>query len=393
MPDLPAAVGRDGLTGRDRRALVGVAIQFFVNGALWASVAARLPEVRDRTGVTVAGLGVVLTIGGAIGLLGSALAGRIVERSGTRRVLIVGNAAMFAGALGVAAARNPTVLVVGVGLLAFADVLVDISMNLQGSWISARRRVPVMNRLHGLWSLGTVGGGLGAAAVAALGWSLPAHVAVVVAAGLAMVFVTAARLLRVDEDHEPAAASAAAPSSWRPMVLLALAGAFALVMEQTTSDWAAFRLADDFDASAAVASLAYVAFTLGMTAGRFGGDSAQSRLGRDGLHRVALGVAVVGLLAASLAPVSGVVLIGYLLAGTGIATFFPMIYDDAARVPGRRGAGLGAMTAGSRLAGFVAPSIVGALAATSLSVGDAVALVTLPCAAGFALVSARLRAR
>jgi hypothetical protein len=41
----------------------------------------------------------------------------------------------------------------------FVDVLVDISMNLQGSWISARRHTPVMNRLHGTWSLGAFTGG------------------------------------------------------------------------------------------------------------------------------------------------------------------------------------------------------------------------------------------
>ena len=39
------------------------------------------------------------------------------------------------------------------------DVLVDVSMNMQASWLSARRHTPVMNRLHGLWSLGTVVGG------------------------------------------------------------------------------------------------------------------------------------------------------------------------------------------------------------------------------------------
>jgi hypothetical protein len=84
-----------------------------------------------------------------------------------------------------------------------------------------------------------------------------------------------------------------------------------------------------------------------------------------------------------------VVIAGYAVAGLGVATFFPRIYDDAARLPGRRGAGLGALTAGSRLAAFVAPSIVGGIAATDLSVGSAVACVALPSLAGFALVTSR----
>ena len=376
--------------------MVAVALQFFVNGALWASVAARLPEVRDRTGVTVAGLGLILTAGGALGLIGSAIAGRVVELLGTRRVLLVGNAALLTAVLLVAWSTAPAVLVIGVALLSFADVLVDIAMNLQASWISARRRTPVMNRVHGLWSLGTVTGGLGAAAAAAGGLALRFHIIVVAGLCAVLLVVVAGGLLPVDDHHDEGAepeVGATARPPWRPMAMLALAGAFAIVMEQTASDWAAFRLSDDFGTSAGLAGLAYVAFTAGMTLARFGGDSAQVRLGRDGVHRVAVTLAATGLAVAALAPNRWLVLAGYALAGIGIATFFPRIYDDAARLPGRRGAGLGAMTAGSRLAGFLAPSIVGSLAATSLSVGDAVAIVALPCVVGFAFVTAAGRAR
>lgn len=374
------------------RALIAVALQFFVNGSLWASVAARLPEVRDRTGVTVAGLGLILTAGGALGLIGSAIAGHVVERLGTRRVLLVGNAALIGAVLIVAWSTAPVALVIGVAILSFTDVLVDIAMNLQASWLSARRETPVMNRVHGLWSLGTVAGGLGAATAAAAGLALRFHVVIVAGVCAALLLVVAGGLLPVDEDHDgPAEGDTGTRKRayWWPMAMLALAGAFAIVMEQTASDWAAFRLSDDFGTSAGLAGLAYVAFTVGMTLGRFGGDTAHVRLGRDGVHRVAMTLAGIGLAVAALAPDRWLVLAGYAVAGVGIATFFPRIYDDAARLPGRRGSGLGAMTAGSRLAGFVAPSIVGGLAATSLSVGDAVAIVALPCVVGFAFVTAR----
>ena len=47
------------------------------------------------------------------------------------------------------------------------------------------------------------------------------------------------------------------------------------------------------------------------------------------------------------------------------------------------------MTAGSRMTGFVIPALVGVLAASRLSVGSAVAIVTLPCVAAFFLLSLR----
>ncbi len=381
----------------DSRALLSVAIQFLVNGMVWSSVAARLPEVRDRAGVTVAGLGIILSLGGALGLLGSAVAGRIVERFTTRTVLLFGGAGLVSSLLAVAFATTPLTLAFGVGAFMFMDVLVDIAMNLQGSWISARRRVPVMNRLHGVWSLGTVLGGLGASLAAGLGAGLPSHITVIASLSAVLVLFVSRGFLAADEDHVqtsgvPSPAMAASPgrSGRRSMAWLALVAAFATVMEQTASDWAAFRLADDLEASAGLAGLAFAAVTAGMTAGRFGGDWAHARLGRDRLHRVAVTLSFVGLAVASLVPSGPAVLAGYAVAGLGIATFFPRIYDDAARLPGRRGAGLGAMTAGSRLAAFGAPSIVGALAATELSVGGAIAILTLPCAVGFALVTSRL---
>ena len=75
------------------------------------------------------------------------------------------------------------------------------------------------------------------------------------------------------------------------------------------------------------------------------------------------------------------------LGGLGVATFMPKLYDDAARLPGRRGAGLGAMTAGVRSAYLVTPAAVGWLAGTGLSVGEAIAGFTLPAMVGLAVVA------
>ena len=80
-------------------------------------------------------------------------------------------------------------------------------------------------------------------------------------------------------------------------------------------------------------------------------------------------------------------IVGFLLVGLGVATFMPKLYDDAAWLPGRRGAGLGAMTAGMRVAYLITPVAVGGLAATSLSVGGAIAIFTLPAMIGLVVVT------
>ena len=381
------------LSARDRRALVATAGQFFVNGVMSASFIAQSPQIRDRIGVSVEGFGLLLTIAASFGLLGSLLAGRIIDATSTRRVLTAGAVVMVLSLPVIGAARSPAVWLLGMFAYTFVDVLVDISMNLQGSWLSGRRHTPVMNRLHGLWSLGTFVGGLGAVVANAAGLSTFAHL-LIVAVAMAMVLAVVTRnLLPVDEDgHVPAATHEPVSGVSRrtrlaPVVLLVLAGMFAVVGEVTGGDWAPFRLTDDFGATAAVGSLAFVAYTVGMTSMRFGGDLLQLRLGRMGLHRLSVGIATIGFAIASLVPNETAAIVGFLLAGVGVATFMPKLYDDAARIPGRRGAGLGAMTAGMRVAFLVTPAAVGWLAGTSLSVGAAIAIVTIPAMAGLAVVT------
>ena len=379
------------LSTRDRRALVAAAGQFFVNGAMMASFVARAPQIRDQIGVTVDDFGLLLTIASSIGLLGSAVAGRVVHRFGTRRVLQVGVVVTTLTMPLIGAARGPAWWLAAMMTYMLVDLFIDIAMNLQGSWISARRHTPVMNRLHGTWSLGTFAGGLGAVAANAAGLAPLPHLTIVAVVVGALLVVITRNLLPTDEeahaDADPAAAVPTGRARMLPIVLLALAGMFASVGEAVPGDWATFRLTDDFGAPGALGSAAFAALTVGMTVMRFGGDSLQLRLGRRGLRRLSLALTGIGLVLATLVGNVVAALVGFTVVGLGVATFMPTLYDDAARLPGRRGAGLGALTGGMRISFLGTPVAVGALAATSLSVGDAIAVLTLPALLGLTVVT------
>jgi MFS family permease len=380
------------LSRRDQRALIATAGQFFVNGAMTASFIARAPQIRDNLGISVGRYGLLLTSAAAFGVLGSLVAGRVVHAASTRRVLQAGAVVLPVSLVVIGAAESQLVWLLGMLVYMFVDVLVDISMNLQGSWISARRHTPVMNRLHGVWSLGTFAGGLGAVAANAGGLTTLTHLVIVaVAVGVALVFVTRDLLPHDDEEHAdavpPAIGEEGRRASRAPLVLLVAAGMLAVIAEVTGGDWATFRLTDDFGAAAALGSLAFAIYTVGMTSMRFVGDTLQLRLGRNGLHRLSITIAFAGFVVASLIPSRSAAIAGFLLVGIGVATFMPKLYDDAARLPGRRGAGLGAMTSGMRVAFLVTPVAVGALAGSSLSVGDAIAIFTIPAMIGLAVVT------
>ena len=376
-------------TASDQKALGAVAVQFFVNGAIFASFIPRLPEIRDRVDISVAEVGLLMSIAGVSGLVGSAVVGPTVSRLGTRRVML------FAGVLTslslpvIGVARTPWVLLVGLIALQTFDVLMDVAMNMQGSWLSARRHTPVMTRLHGLWSLGTVIGGVSASPIAAADISVSAHLVCATAILLLALGFASRSLLRVDEHPGGGSTNGAkqgSPAKRRASpVLMAflLVGFFSIALESTAIDWAAFRLTDDFAASTGVAALGYVAVAGGMTAGRFSGDFIAAQVGGTRLLSMSIILTGVGLSAATLSPDQTLTFGGFAVAGLGVANLSPILYDTAAQHPGRPGAGLGALTAGLRTANLTVPLLVGTLAATRLSVGSAIAFVTLPAVIGF----------
>lgn len=384
-----------GFDRADSRALRAVAVQFFINGALFASFVPRLPEIRDRVEISVAGVGTLLSIAGVFGLAGSAVVGHAISRFGTRAVMLGAGGLLAMSLAVVGLASTPVLLLVGLAAMMIFDVMVDVAMNMQGSWLSARRHAPVMNRLHGLWSLGALVGGAVSSRVASAEVSLTAHLLVAAMVLLVLLGYVGPGLLRVDETPEPSPEdgkeAVIAQRSLRTLAFFVVVGFSAAAMESTSFDWAAFRLTDDLGATAGFAALGYVAVMGGMTAARFAGDWASVRLGNSRLITLSASMAGAGLAVASLVPNRYVVVAGYVVAGLGIAALLPSVYDAAAKRPGRPGAGLGALTGGLRTAILVIPFVIGSVAGTGLDVGGAVAIVALPATVVFLSMSARVR--
>ncbi len=387
----------NGLNPTEHRALKAIAVQFFVNGAVVASYVPRLPGIRDRLDVTLGTIGLIIAIATGFGVVGSIVQGPIVERYGTRNAMIYG--AMCLVVLLPLVAFSPTwwVLLLVLGALSIGDVIVDVSMNVQGSVLSARRNSPVMNRLHGMWSLGTVVGAVVASIMASLGVDLRAHLvgaALVLAATLLYV---GPGLLTTDSPPEDDVADTPAANTRSAgrtaVVAFAALGGAAILPEMINSDWAAFRLTDDLGASAGLAAVAYVAFTSGMVTGRFSGDAIVERIGSSTVLRRATMLAAIGTLIATVIPATAAVFVGLFIAGLGVSVMFPQLYDAAAQHP-QPASALGGLTAGTRVMLLIAPLAVGFMADTdAMTVGAAIAVTTIPGALLVWVLSARLLRR
>ncbi len=168
--------------------------------------------------------------------------------------------------------------------------------------------------------------------------------------------------------------------------------AFLLMLaEGTANDWSALQAVEDLGRSAASASLAYAAFAVAMTAGRFAADPVAHRFGPVSVVRVGSALAAVGMLVVVLSPTAGgfpLTLLGWVVFGLGLSGIVPQIFTAAGN--------LGVANPGVTISRVVSAGYVGLLAGPAVigwlagGVGLTTALV-LPlvfCGVGIALAGA-----
>ncbi len=334
----PGGVGAP--AARTGRAVRATYISFTLNGFAMASWAARIPQVRDELRLTPSTLGLVLLAIAAGSIVSLSVAGSLVARFGSQRVVATMSGVLGVGLLGVAVGYRGGVapLVVALAVFGFANGAWDVAMNVQGALAERALGRSIMSRFHAGWSVGTVAGALVSAALVALRVPVSVHLAVVAVLVAALVPFGVRGFL--PDDHGVPEATDALPersvwAAWRePRTLLigvfVLAFAFA---EGTGNDWIAVAAIDGYGVSPAVGTLGFALFLAAMTAGRWVGPDLLDRHGRVLMVRVTAGIAVAGLLLFVFAGHPALAFVGCVLWGLGTSLGFPVGMSAGADEP------------------------------------------------------------
>ena len=354
-----------------RRARAAVAACFHTNAVLYAALVPRLPEIKDRLDLTNATLGAALAALPLGALLAALSSAALIRRLGSGR-LASGGLVALAVAIWAAGVAPSWALLAGALLVAGAlDAVVDVAQNAHGLRVQRGYGRSILNTFHGVWSIGAVTGGLLGSAAAGLDVQLAAHLGVtaVLFAGVALL-AGRAMLPGPDEaDRDPAADAADAPDppSRRGLVLglaalgvLAACGAF---VEDAGSSWSALYLRTELDTGAAAAGLGFVALSAAMTVGRLTGDRLVDRFGQRRVARGGGALVAAGMGLALAVPSVATTLVGFALAGLGVATLVPAVYAAADALPGLRpGTGLTLVNWLLRIGFLVSAPLIGMLA-------------------------------
>lgn len=377
-----------------RRARWGVTLCFVLNGLAWSTLLPRFPEIKESLEIRDWVWGFIIALGPIAGLLLGMFTAKLMRRFQSAGVAVIFQTFGIVCLNVLGNAPNAAVFAVGVVLMMSADSVTDIAMNAHGLRVQQRYGRSIFNGFHAWWSVGAVTGGLigSACAQAQVDIWLQCLVGSLVFGSLALL---AKRWMLDGPDPVPEQTEEEQQRRFIPtplllrLVALGLLAGSAGVLEDASGSWSPIYMQRMFpDLDPFLWGMAFVALQGTQMVARFAGDAVVNRFGQRFTITFGMLLATVGLGAAVCFPSPALTLIGFGLAGWGIATAFPGAMHAGDQMPGLpQGTGLTIVTSVARVGFLVGPPLVG----TAIElVGMRWGLIVLPLASllGFALTPA-----
>lgn len=341
-----------------------IVLVFLFHALSQGGLFSRLPDMQQALGIDAATLGLALLGQPAGAILTFLFASAVVERVGTRPI-ILGAIPVMALTM-VLIALAPGAFAMGIGFALYGAVfgLSNISINVEADRIEAQSGRRVMNTCHGVWSVGLLTASLIGTAMRGLGVPPVLHFAMIVPVVVIGILLVGWPMRSAPPRLHSAPAKAIRIAVPTAMTLLLLGYAVAsALLEGGLRNWSVIFMRDSFSAPAWVDTLTLPAFMTAQAVGRLLADRAVTRWGPVRLARGLALVALCGLLLVIFSTHLVVALIGFALIGIGVCVAFPLSTSAAARLGDRPASeNVAALTMSQQILLLGAPALLGLVA-------------------------------
>lgn len=332
-------------------------VLFTLFGVIMGSWAGRIPALAERVNVSHSALSMVLLCGGLGAVVSYPISSFLMGRLGARKTLLASGLALLAVLVSIGMAPNVPRLMMAVLMLGITASTFDVAINSAATRLEKQSGKSELSKLHGLGCAG----GLAGATLGSLMASLkiaPATHFVMLAGPLALLLWAGFSMLDLDDRAEQVEKK---PFSLPrgPLALLGLLGFLGSMSEGSIADWSGVFLKEHFGASDGLAPLALSSFSVMMLLARLVGDKLKARYGAQRLVTLGALVSAAGLFFAVTAPNAYVALVGFAIAGLGLALLFPFVFSAAGAQGPVALAGVASMAYSGSLMG---PPVIGAVA-------------------------------
>jgi predicted MFS family arabinose efflux permease len=336
---------------------------FFVDGALFATWASRIPALSDQVHAGPGVLGLCLLAPAVAAVVAMPLVGRMLPGRSSSRFCLAAVVGLVAAIMLPTLARTVPELAAALLVVGATNSTLDLAMNAQGVSIERGMNQPILSSLHAAFSFGGfAGAGLGALA-AGLAVSPVAHFALAALLFGTVGLVATLRLPRDDHDADAEAPTLRWTRLPARLAVIGVACFFSLLAEGGASDWSAKLVRDDLAGTAALGAIAYAVFSIAMGTGRLLTDRLWARWGAGGLLRRSGALAALGFAAGLIAGTVPAAIAGFVALGLGLAGVIPTLFRAGADQPGvSTGPALAAVSSLGYLGFLAGPPIIGAIA-------------------------------
>lgn len=369
---------------------IATGLTFAINAFLFTFWVIRLPEVKERLGMSEGELGLVLFFMPVGALLAMLITNRLTHRFGAGRLTTWSTVVLCL--LMLLPLRMPTMGTLGLVLFFIGIVtgIMDIAMNAVAATLEIQYKKVIMSTCHGFFSLGgMVGAGLTSVLI---GWEIQAVPQMT--AGVILTLAVAIWWIRpliyaVRETPTEDGGGWAIPN--KALLGLAVIAFCSMQGEGAIADWSSIYLKEVAVAGEFMLGLGYFGFSLSMTLGRFWGDSLIEQAGPRQVVLVSGALVILGLLLVIPAwPWTSI--LGFTLAGAGYALLIPILFSESAKAPGvSPSKGIASVATMGYIGFLLGPTIIGGIAEQwnlQVSFGYLVGLTVLALALGLGRIRA-----
>ena len=332
-------------------------------GVIMGSWAGRIPALRDALQLSVGELSIVLLCSGLGAALSSALSAHMSPHFraciSQHTKLIVAGLAMLLLLLLIGMAPRLPLLMLVVFLLGASASTFDIGMNAAAARQESLHARSMMAKLHACACAGGLAGVMLGSGMAWMRFSPLQHFSMLIPPCALLLWLGVRGLSTDVASNTPLARKTSFVLPRGDIALLGLLGFLAAMTEGSIANWSGVFMADQFGASMSFAPLSLAAFSTMMLLSRFHGDRLKAAMGARRLICGGALVAGVGIYLAVFASGTITAVIGFAIAGLGLALVFPFVFSAAGQQGAMAIAGVATITYAGSVLG---PPLLGGIA-------------------------------
>jgi MFS family permease len=310
---------------------IAICIFFFVQGLTFSSWASRIPDIKNKLGLTDAALGSILFALPVGQLATMALPAYLINKFGSRQVLAISAVLYPTSLLLLGWAYTPLLLVVALVVYGICGNLCNISVNTQAVGIEALYRRSIIASFHGVWSLAGFTGGVVGSLMVANHTTPMQHFVIIICLTLPLTLAARSFTMPRDVARKEGTKTRLFAKPDRAILLLGGIAFASMICEGTMFDWSGVYFEKVVQAPDNLSRVGFVAFMSTMAGGRFAADYLITRFGVQRMLQFSGITILSGLLLAVALPNIVAATVGFLLVGIGVSSVVPMCYSLAGR--------------------------------------------------------------